>query len=138
MESASPVPGFDERGALLAALGAEGAVLDELAGYLEFIESPLFSKYLSDYLADDEYLALQEYLCEHPEAGDLIRGSGGVRKLRWGRQGSGKSGGRAGLLLRPHQGRADADAGDLCQERKGRHTRPRAQGNQGGNGTWRR
>lgn len=74
----------------------------------EFIESPLFSKYLSDYLADDEYLALQEYLCEHPEAGDIIRGSGGVRKLRWGRQGSGKSGGvrvcyyvrtRAGQML---------------------------------------
>lgn len=74
----------------------------------EFIESPLFSKYLSDYLADDEYLALQEFLCEHPEAGDIIRGSGGVRKLRWGRQGSGKSGGvrvcyyvrtRAGQML---------------------------------------
>ncbi len=74
----------------------------------EFIESPLFSKYLPDYLADDEYLALQEFLCEHPEAGDIIRGSGGVRKLRWGRQGSGKSGGvrvcyyvrtRAGQML---------------------------------------
>lgn len=59
----------------------------------EFIESPLFSKYLPDYLADDEYSALQEHLCEHPEAGDMVRGSGGVRKLRWRRPGSGKSGG---------------------------------------------
>jgi len=46
-----------------------------------------------DYLTDEEYLALQEHLCEQPDAGDLIRGSGGVRKLRWSRQGSGKSGG---------------------------------------------
>jgi hypothetical protein len=36
---------------------------------------------------------LQEHLCEHPEAGDLARGSGGVRKVRWARSGSGKSGG---------------------------------------------
>jgi len=59
----------------------------------EFVESPIFTSCLSDYLADDEYAVLQEYLCEHPDAGDMIRGSGGVRKLRWGRPGSGKSGG---------------------------------------------
>ena len=44
-------------------------------------------------MTDDEYASLQEHLCEQPEAGDLVRGSGGVRKLRWRRQGSGKSGG---------------------------------------------
>lgn len=74
----------------------------------EFIESPIFSAYLSDYLTDEEYAALQEYLCEHPEAGDMMRGSGGVRKVRWARAGSGKSGGvrvcyytrtRAGQIL---------------------------------------
>ena len=59
----------------------------------EFIESPVFTSYLHDYLADDEYSALQDYLCEHSDAGDMIRGSGGVRKLRWSRPGSGKSGG---------------------------------------------
>lgn len=32
----------------------------------EFVESPLFSSYLSDYLSDDEYSELQAYLCEHP------------------------------------------------------------------------
>lgn len=66
----------------------------------EFIESTVFSACLPDYLADDEYAALQEYLCEQPEAGDLIRGSGGVRKVRWQRAGSGKSGGFA--IMRGH------------------------------------
>jgi RelE toxin of RelE / RelB toxin-antitoxin system len=61
--------------------------------HYEFIESPIFSSLLPDYLTDDEYSALQEHLCEHPEAGDLIRGSGGVRKVRWARAGGGKSGG---------------------------------------------
>lgn len=55
----------------------------------EFIESPVFSSYLPDYLTDEEYAGLQEYLCEQPEAGDLVRGSGGVRKLRWHRSGTG-------------------------------------------------
>lgn len=72
----------------------------------EFIESPLFSKYLADYLADDEYAALQDYLCEHPEAGDMVRGSGGVRKLRWARSGAGKSGGvRVCYYVRTKAGR---------------------------------
>lgn len=33
------------------------------------------------------------YLATHPKAGDLIEGTGGIRKLRWGRSGQGKSGG---------------------------------------------
>ena len=72
----------------------------------EFLESPLFSKYLSDYLTDDEYAALQAFLCEEPDAGDLVRGSGGVRKLRWTRRGSGKSGGvRVCYYVRSRRGR---------------------------------
>ena len=74
----------------------------------EFIESPVFSAYVADYLDDDDYTALQTYLSEHPDAGDLVRGSGGVRKVRWARPGGGKSGGvrvcyyvrtRAGQIL---------------------------------------
>ena len=61
--------------------------------HFEFIETSVFSAYLPDYLSDEEYTALQEHLCETPEAGDLVRGSGGVRKVRWARAGSGKSGG---------------------------------------------
>ena len=58
-----------------------------------FIESSLFSALLPDYLTDADYAALQEHLCEYPESGDLVRGSGGVRKVRWARPGGGKSGG---------------------------------------------
>ncbi|MEY4590124.1 MAG: toxin HigB [Pseudomonadota bacterium] len=45
------------------------------------------------YLSDDEYRALQAYLLRNPEAGDLVSGSGGVRKVRWAKEGAGKSGG---------------------------------------------
>ena len=58
-----------------------------------FIESSIFSRELSNYLDDDEYGDLQQYLINYPEAGDIIPGSGGVRKLRWQRRGMGKRGG---------------------------------------------
>jgi len=44
-------------------------------------------------LADDELFALRTFLAFNPTAGDLIRGGGGARKLRWGAQGRGKAGG---------------------------------------------
>ncbi len=52
-----------------------------------------FTKLLPNYLADEEYRGLQTYLLEFPDAGLLIVGSGGVRKVRWASTGSGKSGG---------------------------------------------
>ena len=58
-----------------------------------FIESNFFERELPNYLDDDEYSELQTYLVNRPEAGDIIPGSGGVRKLRWGAQGKGKRGG---------------------------------------------
>ena len=58
-----------------------------------FVESSLFERNLSAYLDDDEYGELQQYLILNPEAGELVRGSGGVRKLRWSRPGMGKRGG---------------------------------------------
>ena len=58
-----------------------------------FVETSLFSKLLGHYLSDDEYRLLQNHLIEHPDAGDVIRGSGGVRKVRWASRGKGKSGG---------------------------------------------
>ena len=60
---------------------------------LTLVESPLFSRLVYDYLTDDEYADFQQYLASNPDAGDVVRGSGGVRKVRWTRQGSGKSGG---------------------------------------------
>jgi len=59
----------------------------------EFVETPFFTKALTHYLSDDEYAELQGFLTQHPEAGDIVRGSGGVRKLRWGVRGRGKRGG---------------------------------------------
>jgi hypothetical protein len=58
-----------------------------------FIESPVFARILSAYLDDDEYSDLQQFLMQNPEAGDLVPGSGGVRKVRWRQPGVGKRGG---------------------------------------------
>lgn len=58
-----------------------------------FIETTIFTKLLPNYLNDDEYRALQWYLLIYPDAGDIVRGSGGVRKIRWAPEGKGKSGG---------------------------------------------
>jgi hypothetical protein len=58
-----------------------------------FVEASSFSKLLPDYLSDDEYRGFQIYLLEQPDAGVVIRGSGGVRKVRWAAGGKGKSGG---------------------------------------------
>lgn len=60
---------------------------------LHFIESPVYSSQIDDLLTPDEHRQLQIDLAADPEAGDLIRGSGGLRKLRWALPGSGKSGG---------------------------------------------
>ena len=59
----------------------------------EFIESSVFSKYVHDYLTEDEFADLQWYLSTRPQAGDVIPGSGGCRKLRWGTSERGKRGG---------------------------------------------
>jgi len=58
-----------------------------------FIETSTFSKLLPKYLTDDEYRALQSLLMQRPDAGAVIKGSGGVRKVRWALSGSGKRGG---------------------------------------------
>ena len=58
-----------------------------------FIESSIFERVLPVYLDDDEYAELQQYLIQNPEAGEVVPGSGGVRKVRWARLGVGKRGG---------------------------------------------
>jgi mRNA-degrading endonuclease RelE of RelBE toxin-antitoxin system len=60
---------------------------------IHFVESPLFSKLVYDYLDEIEYYALQWELAAKPEIGDVIKGIGGIRKLRWGAKGKGKRGG---------------------------------------------
>ncbi len=58
-----------------------------------FIETSIFTKFITKYLSDDEYLGLQNFLLKYPNTGKVIRGTGGVRKLRWAVQGKGKRGG---------------------------------------------
>jgi hypothetical protein len=58
-----------------------------------FVETRLFTRLVGEYLDDDEYLALQNALTANPEAGTVIPGAGGVRKLRWATRGRGKRGG---------------------------------------------
>ena len=57
------------------------------------IETPIFTWQLLAILSDDEYRELQKGLLGHPEAGKVIPGSGGLRKLRWAFDGRGKRGG---------------------------------------------
>jgi len=60
---------------------------------VEFIEASAFTRYVYEYLSDDEYLGLQSFLLQYPESGKVVPGSGGVRKIRWAIAGRGKSGG---------------------------------------------
>lgn len=57
------------------------------------IETPTFTRLWPDYWDEDERGEFVAWLIEHPEAGDVIKGSGGCRKVRWKRAGSGKRGG---------------------------------------------
>src|SRR6266536_5859375 len=60
---------------------------------ISFVETKLFTRLVQEYLSDDEYSELQQALIANPEAGAVIPGSGGIRKLRWGVAGRGKRGG---------------------------------------------
>ena len=60
---------------------------------MRIIETPIFTRRLKSLLTDDEYRELQNALIARPEAGKIIRGSGGIRKLRWAGSGRGKRGG---------------------------------------------
>jgi mRNA-degrading endonuclease RelE of RelBE toxin-antitoxin system len=65
------------------------------ARVLEFRETALFTRAVTALLSDDEYAELQGTLIVNPEAGEVIKEAGGLRKLRWSQQrrGKGKRGG---------------------------------------------
>jgi mRNA-degrading endonuclease RelE of RelBE toxin-antitoxin system len=58
-----------------------------------FVETPIFYRRVQQFLDDDEYAEMQLFLAARPEAGKIIKGSGGLRKLRWAGSGRGKRGG---------------------------------------------
>lgn len=60
-----------------------------------FVELPAFARHRANYLDDDAFTSFQKLLLEDPEAGDLIKGTGGLRKVRFEdkRRQKGKSGG---------------------------------------------
>ena len=60
---------------------------------LGFTETHVFTKKIVTLLTDDRLAELQIFLCENPDFGKLVKGSGGLRKVRWSDTGKGKSGG---------------------------------------------
>jgi hypothetical protein len=60
---------------------------------VEFVETPTFTRQIADLMDDNRYVKLQSALVRRPDWGAVIRGGGGVRKLRWPGSGRGKRGG---------------------------------------------
>jgi hypothetical protein len=58
-----------------------------------FVELTPFVAFRKEYWTDEDLRAMQNFLLATPDAGDLIRGAAGLRKLRWSAQGRGKRGG---------------------------------------------
>ena len=64
-----------------------------IVGLMTVVETPEFLASSRKLLNDDERSLLVSYVAAHPTAGDLMSGTGGLRKLRWALQGRGKRGG---------------------------------------------
>jgi len=82
VRSSSPIRAF----ALCTSLAYDSKILT-------IIESPLFTKLWPDYWSEDEHSKFTAFLAANPEAGDVVSGSGGCRKIPWSRFGAGKRGG---------------------------------------------
>jgi hypothetical protein len=60
---------------------------------MRFIETPIFTRVVLELMDDEGLRSLQTTLVQRPELGPVIRGSGGLRKMRWTAEGRGKRGG---------------------------------------------
>lgn len=69
------------------------AALTQNHDFLTVVETPTFSRLWPDYWDEAECGEFVSWLAQNPTAGDVIRNSGGCRKVRWARPGSGKRGG---------------------------------------------
>jgi hypothetical protein len=58
-----------------------------------FVETSVFTRQIQELASDDEFAAFQIELANNPEAGDVIQGTGGLRKIRMAAKGRGKRGG---------------------------------------------
>lgn len=65
---------------------------------IRFIETPVFTRQIVELLDDEEYARFQTALVLRPDLGDLIPGSGGLRKVRWSERGRGR-GKRGGVRV---------------------------------------
>jgi DNA-binding transcriptional regulator YiaG len=84
------------------------------------VELPRFVRQAEQILPEEERLDLIEHLARNPEAGAVMPGTGGVRKLRWGIGGRGKSGGARIIYYYHNATMPIFFAWDLCQERESR------------------
>ncbi len=87
-----------QRPLVIAQLVLVAEILDDIRHWrivqnMLFIETPTFTRLIATLIDDEEYSKLQDDLVKRPDAGDLIKDGGGIRKLRWKRAGTGKSGG---------------------------------------------
>ena len=72
---------------------------------LTVVESPIFQRLWPRYWEENERAEFAAFIASNPEAGAVIRGSGGVRKVHWSREGAGKSSGvRVAYLTRNELG----------------------------------
>ena len=60
---------------------------------LTVVETLLFQRQWPLYWTEEERGEFASFIAEHPGAGDVVPSSGGIRKVRWSRPGTGKSGG---------------------------------------------
>lgn len=75
-------------------IGIAARAIKSDGSWMSFVETPTFTRHLFKLLNDDEYRNLQTALVEQrPDAGPVIKKTGGDRKLRWATKGKGKSGG---------------------------------------------
>jgi len=89
-------------------------------------ETQIFARAAARIWSETELAELVDYVARNPQAGDVIRGTGGVRKLRWGKTGSGKRGGARVIYFYYHAGcplylllaYAKAQATDLTPDEK--------------------
>jgi len=62
-------------------------------GVMTFKETSVFTRQIGALIPDDDYREFQQELIFNPKAGDVIKGSGGLRKIRWRSAAKGKRGG---------------------------------------------